>query len=146
MYIRYFARTDESETGRTAAAYCDDLVATGIPVRLVPTMVAELQVDEAGRSSSIWDRHRNLLVTPMVGDYVNVVCGDLVDWERFHTANVRNVLLLTVASLQPRDPQPDLLRAIARYDAVYAPSDELADAAERATGRRPTVGSPQWLQ
>jgi hypothetical protein len=139
VFIRYFARTDDSDLGRDAAAYCDALVATGTPVRLVPTRAAELQLDTRGRSSSIWSRHRDLLVTPMDGRYVNYVCGELADWGRFHTADVINALLIADENLEPKNSQLELIDAVAKYDVVYAPSTELADVVERVTGLRPIV-------
>jgi hypothetical protein len=145
VFIRYFARTDDSDLGRAAAAYCDALVATGAPVRVVSARVAELQLDKRGRSSSAWDRHRDLLITPMNGDYVNVVCGEPADWARFHTANVTNALLLTEQNLDPvKDPLGPtldlvLVGAIALYGLAYAPSSELANAVERITAYRPIV-------
>jgi len=146
VFIRYFARTDESDLGREAAAYCDALVDTGTPVRLVSARVAELQLDSRGRSQSVWARHRDLLTTPMTGGYVNVVCGELADWTRFHTPSVMNALLITDQNLEPRNPQLDLIDAVARYDAIYVPSKGLAAVVERVTGLRPIVvaiGTPE---
>lgn len=139
MFIRYFARTDDSDLGGTAASYCDALVATGIPVRLVSTRVAELQVDYCGRSSSLWDRHRGLLVTPMDGAYTNVVCGDVSDWERFHTAGVENAILFTDKNLRHLGGEPFLEGVIALYGLAFVPSAELANVVERVTGYRPIV-------
>lgn len=139
MFIRYFARTDETELGRAAAVYCDALVATGLPVRLVSTRVAELQVDRRGRSSSIWDRHRELLITPMDTRFANVVCGDPADWHRFHTPSVQNALLFVEQNLEPEISQPELMDAIALYGLAYVPSSALANAVERITGYRPIV-------
>jgi hypothetical protein len=143
VFIRYFARTDDSDLGIAAAAYCDALVATGAPVRVVSTRVAELQFDKRGRSSSVWDRHRDLLITPMVGSYVNVVCGDAADWARFHTSSVENALLLTSQNLDsvkdPLGPTMDLVGAIALYGLAYVPSSELANVVERVTAYRPIV-------
>jgi len=145
VFIRYFARTDDSDIGQAAAAYCDALVATGVPVRVVSTRVAELQLDKRGRSSSVWDRHRDLLITPMVGNYVNVVCGDAVDWARFHTPSVTNALLVTSHNLDPaRDPLTtnvdlNLIGAIALYGLAYVASSELANIVERITAYRPIV-------
>lgn len=143
VFIRYFARTDDSDLGRDAAAYCDALVATGAPVRVVSTRVAELQFDRRGRSSSVWDRHRDLLITPMVGNYANVVCGDPADWARFHTPSVINALLITSHNLDPvRDPlapSVDLVGAIALYGLAYVASSELANVVERITAYRPIV-------
>jgi hypothetical protein len=139
VFIRYFARTDDSDLGRAAAAYCDALVDTGTPVRLVSTRVAELQVDRRGKSDSVWDRHRALLTTPMVGGYVNVVCGEPADWGRFHTQGVTNALLLVDQSLEPRVTQTDLISAVELFDVIYAPSSALANVVERVTGLRPIV-------
>lgn len=139
MYIRYFARTDDTDLGRAAAAYCDALVATGLPVRLVPAHVAELQLDRRGRSSSSWDRHRNLLITPMDGVFANVVCGEPVDWPRFHTPSANNAILFTEQNLATEVSQPELMDAIALYGLAYAPSSELAGVVERVTGYRPIV-------
>jgi len=139
VYIRYFARTDDSDLGRAAAAYCDALVATGAPIRLVSTRVAELQPDRNGRVTSLWDRHRNLLITPMDGDYANVVCGEPADWPRFHTVNVTNALLLTDQNLAHEVSQPMLTDAIALYGLAYVPSSALANIVERVTGYRPIV-------
>ena len=146
MYIRYFARTDETGLGRAAAAYCDVLVATGIPVRLVSTRVAELQVDRRGRSSSVWDRHRDLLVTPMNGGFVNVVCGEPPDWTRFHTTGATNALLIAGSNLLPEVPQPVLMEAATLYRLVFAQSEEVADIMERVTGYRPFVATVDELK
>lgn len=136
MFIRYFARTDESDVGRAAADYCDALVATGIPVRLVSTKLAELQLDGRGRTSSIWDRHRGLLTTPMAGDYANVVCGDPADWMRFYTGGVKNVLLFCEHNL--KRATPELAAAASRYT-ICVPNEELATALEPFIARRPDV-------
>jgi len=138
VFIRYFARTDDSDLGRSAAAYCDALVATGAPVRVVSTRVAELQLDKRGRSSSVWDRHRDLLITPMDGSYANVVCGDAADWARFHTANVTNALLLTSQNAEAAS-EAELVGAVALFGLAYVPSSELANAVERITAYRPIV-------
>jgi hypothetical protein len=138
VFIRYFARTDDSDLGRAAAAYCDALVATGAPVRLVSTRLLNLQPDRAGRVS-LWDRHRSLLITPMDGDYANVVCGEPSDWPRLHTANVTNALLLTEQNLVPEVSQSTLVDAIALYGLAYVSSSELANVVERVTAYRPIV-------
>lgn len=139
MFLRYFARTDDSELGRTAAAYCDLLVKTGLPVRLVSTRVAELQVDSRGRGGGVWDRYRSLLITPMVGAYANVVCGEPWDWARFHTPGISNALLFADQNLEPAVPQTVLMAAVEQFDKTFALTDQLADVVERVTGRRPQV-------
>lgn len=147
MYIRYFARADESELGRTAAAYCNVLVATGLPVRLVST---RLDFDAKGRASSVWDetgssweRHRELLLTPMVGFFVNVVCSDVLDWAKLWTNGCKNVLIIADANMAPSNAQADIMTGMERYDVVYTVSDELADVVERVTGNRPVVMYPK---
>ena len=142
MFIRYFARTDETDLGRVAAAYCEALVASGIPVRLVSTRVAELQLDRRGRSSSLWDKHRDLLLTPMKGAYANVVCGEPADWTRFHTTGIRNILLLAESNLEPEVTQLALMDAVERFDLVLAPTGAIATVVERVTGLRPPVVTP----
>jgi hypothetical protein len=142
VFIRYFARTDESDLGQAAAVFCDLLVATGSPVRLVSTRVAELQLDRRGRSSSVWDRHRALLTTPMDGPYCNVVCSESADWARFHTPRVTNAILFTEQNLLPEVPQPVLDEAIATYGLAYVQTSELANVVERVTGYRPIVVPP----
>jgi hypothetical protein len=140
VFIRYFARTDGTDLGRAAAAFCDALVATGIPVRLVSTRVAELQLDRHGRSDSAWDRHRGLLITPMDGSkYANVVCGEPNDWTRFHTpSSVANAVLFTKQNLASAS-ESELIGAVALYGLAYVPSSELANVVERVTAYRPIV-------
>lgn len=150
MFIRYFARTDDSPIGQTAKAYCDALVGTGIPVRLVSTRIAELQTDHGGRSSSIWDEHRRLLTTSMKGAYVNVVCGDVADWPRYYTAGVTNALLIVDQNLEPStqptaqsstDAATYALRVsyLGRYEVIYASTKLGAGLVERVAAITPTV-------
>lgn len=146
MFIRYFARTDESGLGRAAAAYCDALVETKLPVRLVSTRVAEIQLDRQGRSSSVWDRHRQLLVTPMDGGFVNVVCGEPADWLRFHTPAVTNALLLAGENLGAMVPQTTLMEAVTLYRLIFVQSEDVADIMQRVTGFRPSIATPSELR
>lgn len=140
MFVRFFARTDDSELGRAAATYCDHLVATGLPVRLVSTRVAELQLDARGRGGGIWDRFRGLLVTPMEGDYINAVCGEPTDWGKFHTPGAhRNVLLLADANLAVSVPQPVIMAAVEQYDAVFVLDEQIAEVVGRVTGIVPHI-------
>jgi hypothetical protein len=94
LYIRLFAHLDNSKLGALGIDFCDSLVSTGIPVRLVPARIAELQPNRLGGSVNQWDRHRNLLITPMNGDFVNCVCGTYEEWGRFYTSCVPNFLLI----------------------------------------------------
>lgn len=149
MFIRYFARTDETELGRSALAYCGHLVATGIPVRLVPTRAAELQVDAHCRGGGSWGKYRDLLLTPMDGKYINAVCGEPIDWLKFYTPSAhRNVLMLAASSIARAVPRPTLMAAAEKYDAIYALTAELADVVERVTDRRPHIApnAMAWAQ
>lgn len=140
MSIRYFARTDNTPIGRAAALFCDALVATGKPVRLLSTYVAELQVDAQGRSGSVWAKHRQLLITPMEGLYVNAVCGDVSDWSKFYTSGVTNALLVARPNLDTFATAPAAVKAAAeRYELVYASSAEVATEFEAHTALRPIV-------
>jgi len=151
VFIRYFACTDnvdESELSRAALVYCDQLVATGMPVRLVSTRVAELQFDMRKRAGDRrgWGRHRNLLVTPMEGACINVVCGEPLDWSRFHTPGAhRNVLLLANPNLAESIPQSVIMAAVAQYSETYVPDGELADVVFRVTNHRPFVASSDMM-
>ena len=138
MYLRYFACIDESELGRTAALYCEALVALGKPVRLLPTVVAELQVDAKGRSNSAWDRYRSLMVTPTGGVGVNVVCCAARDWMRLHTAGMKNVLLIAPANAVALEDVV-ALDAIAKYDLLFAASPVMRDLVEVTTGLRAVI-------
>lgn len=132
---------DESELGKIAEAYCGALVETGLPVRLISTVLAEIQYDGRGRSDSVWDRRRALLITPTPDglDFVNVVCSDPVNWMNMRTDGVRNFLLLgdigvplqvsTFASLSTA--------MHGAYDKVFAPTDTVAEAVAQLTGKRP---------
>lgn len=143
MFIRYFAHVDDSSIGKVGAEYCDALVATGIPVRLVSICLAQLQHDRRGRCSSAWDRHRALLATPMDGDFVNVVCGELADWNRLYTSSRTNVLFVADQNFDPRNSQSGIVEAMAKYDSIFASSAELATVVERVTCRRPIVLAPE---
>lgn len=134
MYVRYIAHTDETNLGLAALAYCDHLLATELPVRLVCTRASEFHVGAS------WSRHARLLITPMIGNFVNAVCADLASWERCFTPGVKNVLLLASAHLTPA-AMGSLNVAVRQYDATYALTREAADAVERAIGLRPLLAA-----
>jgi len=142
VFIRYLARTDETSLGRAAAAYCDALVATGVPVRLVGLSLTQVQVDGRGRCASLWDRHRALLTSPMDDEYINVVCGNVEDWNRCHTTGVVNALLIADENFEfwsANNPQPALIDVVEKYDMTFATSSAMANVVERVTARRPIV-------
>jgi hypothetical protein len=122
-YIRLFAHTDETKLGILGADFCDALVSTGIAVRLVPARIAELQPDRRGNVSTIWDRHRSLLITPMKGELVNMVCGTFEEWGRFYTTGVQNYVLVDETIHSKTD---DLTQAqIEKYASIYRKYDEI---------------------
>lgn len=140
MFLRYFACTDESPLGYTAAKYCDALVDTGLPVRLVPTRVAELQQGPQ-ESPSLWERHRGLLVTPMDGKFINLVCAEVADWARCYTLGVTNALLLSAFNFG--DSMSSEL--IVKYEFVYSPSRFVCGLTDKLTGVVPIrvpIGDP----
>lgn len=129
MFIRYFARTDDSPLGQAALAYCELLVATGVPVLLITTRYAEFH------PQSGWVKYARLTTTPMRGSFVNAVGGDLSDWHRFHTQGARNLLLLASAHLTPASPPTAITSAIDLYGDAYALDGHAAKQIEAATGR-----------
>jgi hypothetical protein len=129
VYIRYFARTDDSDLGLAALAYCDLLVATGLPVLLVTTRYADLH------PQSGWSRHGRLVLTPMTGVCVNAVCGDVSDWHRCYTPGMRNLLLLASAHWTPAASAAAITSAIDLYGEAFALDTTAARSLEFATGR-----------
>lgn len=84
----------------------------------------------------MWSRHRRLLLTPMDGQYVNAVCGELSDWARYHTPSAsKNLLLLCERNLDARVPRGIIKTAVDHYDAVYALTPKLAEAVANVTGK-----------
>lgn len=140
MYVRYIATIDETPLGLTALAFCRYLVEAGSLVRLVSTKLVEFRADAA------WTQYAPLLLTPMVGDMVNVVCTDLASWERCHTVGVKNVLLIAGGDLASDAAMSMLDAAMTRYDATYTLFDATALEIERAIGRRPLVASATSLR
>lgn len=154
-WIRYFACTDDSRTGKAALQYLAGLVRVA-PVRLIPTSEAP---------SMAWrPYYERLLVTPMAGAFVNVVCtqperwawttriqtparnastgsdaakvepGEVVLGElELYTAGVRNVLLP-----QRYPSTPNEFETASKYDAVVT-QDEFVAAEWRHNGIATTV-------
>lgn len=119
MFVRYFAETSDTPTGKLARAYMAALVAAKTPTRLVTTSVAALQLDEAGASSDPWAPYRDYLIAVVPNDYVNVVCCDPRLWGMYLTAKVRNVLI----ALEDPPPYNDRhLHVATLYGAIMVPS------------------------
>jgi hypothetical protein len=68
--IRYLAATDDTPTGALALEYLKALL------RIAPVRVGSM----SGGLSGKWEVYTQLLVTPMQGDFVNVVCCDPARW------------------------------------------------------------------
>jgi hypothetical protein len=141
--IRYFATTDDSDTGRVALAYLKSLLRLG-PVRLVSV---------SGSLGVRWEAFTPLMGTMLAYPYVSVVCCVPGRWTWLHrvampcldkhgqviamdhaaerlelyTAGMRNVLL--AACPPPSDPQvlQDTLATALRYQAFVVPTQEVAD-------------------
>jgi hypothetical protein len=69
-FIRYFAVTDDSHTGRLAAGYLLSLL------RIAPVRV----VSKSGGLDGVWRRFEPLIMTPMVGTCVSCVCTHPISW------------------------------------------------------------------
>lgn len=89
--VRYWCSIDDTPMGARSLAYADALVAMGLTVRIIATRMGALQ--ERTKDGAPWGRHRKLFLTPMLGPYVNVVCGEPDDWKRLYTVGVKNVLI-----------------------------------------------------
>lgn len=83
--IRFFASVDDSDIGKAAFAYCESLVNLGCRIRLLAATVANLQFDDKGRSGTPWGKFRSLLMTPVNGPFVNLVCTEPEYWAKFLT-------------------------------------------------------------
>lgn len=70
MFIRYFADTSDSPLGVAALEYMRSMMRV-LPVRLVSV---------SGPLSGRWVGYTQLLITPMLGDFVNCVCCDPSRW------------------------------------------------------------------
>jgi len=139
-YIRLFASTDESPVGLLAVEYVKALL------RIAPVRLCSMSGELAGR----WSSYAPLLITPMIGMMVNVVCCNSTRWTWQHrmpvprsngvplapdapaeiitgrvelyTAGVRNTL---IACSWPTDEHE--VAAGLRYDGVVVPTAELYD-------------------
>lgn len=89
--IRYFCSIDDSKVGKTSLAYADAFASMGLSLRIIATRMGALA--EQTRPGKPWERHRGAFLTPILGEYVNVVCGDPSDWKRVYTVGVKNVLI-----------------------------------------------------
>lgn len=130
VFIRYIAHADKSPTGRAAAAFCDILVKTGLPVRLVSTRMLDL-VPSDDEADAVWHPYRGLLTTPMAGEYVNLVCGNPWDWAMFWTQRVVNVCVLLEENLakftadEDDDRRVEIERNTRAYDLILTPGYDL---------------------
>lgn len=128
MFLRFFAATHLSELGELGEAcltWVPFLCALDHPVRLVPTHHSRTDV-VARRERSGWAAHAELTITPMDGDYVNIVCCLPEDWKRLRTIGhgcQRNVLL--AAQTAPVE-RPKLIDAALEYEVLIVPT--IADA------------------
>lgn len=164
--VRYFCAIDESPQGRISLTYADAFMAMGLSVRLIPAKYSDLHAVQAGTSE--WGRHRGSFLTPIVGPYVNVVCGDHDDWRRLYTVSVKNVLIageppgdmdiamglaVPMTLRQPPDttdnsvlrvevyrPPPEpAIRVALQYQVIVVPTQEIAERWRRLGGNAVVV-------
>lgn len=140
-YIRYLAATEDSTpTGKLALEYLKGLLALRVPIRLGSM---------TGGLSGQWEHYAQLLVSPMNGDLVNVVCcdhsrwtweqrvpmpkrtpnGELVlpgqiarGWQELYTVGVHNVLITGEPCYDTRLTREQIVTA-RRYEAIVGPND-----------------------
>lgn len=130
--IRFFCSADSSALGLLALAYTDAMVALGFTVRIVARHFAAFERIREGSAAVGWQRHQNLLITPIDGkNYTNVVCGDESDHKRLWTAGVKNVL---VTAFRP-PPDAEDCRASVKYHTIVVPTRDLATSWESVGGR-----------
>ena len=118
--------SDLSELGEACLTWVPFLCALDIPVRIVPTHHSRTDV-VARRERSGWTQHADLTITPMDGEYVNLVCSLPEDWKRLRTIGhgcLRNMLL---ASQTAPIEKPRLIDAALEYEVLIVPTAVDAD-------------------
>lgn len=138
-YIRYLASTDDSDIGRLALDYLRAFLRLGLSVRVCSV---------SGGAFGMWEHYSPMLVTPVVGAFVNVVCCDPNRWvwtqrvpmptrrtdgslvfdgeaaegcQELRTASVRNVLMTNTDIVTSGQ-----LKSAERYDAIVCPTATVA--------------------
>lgn len=144
--IRYFCSIDDTPAGRVSLAYANAFSAMGLSVRIIATRMGALAQQTA--DGAPWHHHRAAFLAPILGAYVNVVCGDASDWHRLYTVGVKNVL---IAGEPPPELEPvramrvpvldkaghvieqaklgddDLARTVAlKYQVIIVPDEEIS--------------------
>ena len=69
-FLRFFADTSDSAIGHAAFSWCKSLC------RVAPVRVVSL----SGGFAGTWQSFQELMLTPMVGNYVNCVCAHPRHW------------------------------------------------------------------
>jgi len=115
VFLRYFCRVnDPGPFGTLSLAYYEALRATTIPIRVLATNLASLNVSE-----SRWAPED--LVRPVPKEYLNVVCGDNGELLRLHTIGTPNVAITASWNGIPTELE---LASLRLYDAVICPTPE----------------------
>lgn len=84
--IRYFCHVDsDGQRADFCARYAEAFLALGERLRIIPV--------EFAQSGERWRHLRAHWVTPLSGDYVNVVCAAPFWWGRLYTVGVKNLLI-----------------------------------------------------
>lgn len=141
--IRFFCSFDDSPLGKTSLAYADAFAGMNLTMRLLATRVGLL-----GQLAPAWARHQHALLTPMIGAFINVVCGTASDWKRLYTVGVKNILIteekppqaevasaqvLPIPNLHTRKDElvtigaDELAREVAlKYQTIIVPTEEIS--------------------
>ena len=84
--IRYFCHVDsDGKRADFCARYAEAFLAVGERIRIIPV--------EFAQSGDRWKHLRQHWVTPLSGNYVNVVCSMPFWWSRLYTVGVKNLLI-----------------------------------------------------
>lgn len=141
--VRYWCSVDDTPIGKTSLSYADAFTGMGLSVRIIATKMSALaQQTEPGKP---WSRHRMAFLTPLVGAYINVVCGSPDDWKRLYTVGVKNVLITSERPPVSEKATPlqinlgahqggvvklgsdELAREVAlKYDVVIVPDEQIS--------------------
>ena len=91
--IRYYCHTDaHGPRADLCARYAEAFVAIGETVRVIPVEQVHASATPPGVEHR-WKHLRSLFLTPVSGNFVNVICSHPFWWSRLFTVGVRNVLV-----------------------------------------------------
>lgn len=112
-YIRYFADTSDGATGKVALEYLRSLI------RIAPVKLVSI----SGGLAPAWRAFEGLLLTPMTGTYVNVVCTlpDRWIWKSSVPMTERDESLEETFDVVLANPRPKAIEHAERVEELYTP-------------------------